>query len=120
MGLFLRAAVVVGVIYAASPVRDPAGPEFGSARALVQDQAGRAGAAALDYCIANPVQCRSAAAALAELERTPAPAEPTARPTLAGQTSPSQTSPGQTAPSQPIVPLPTPRPRNFDARHPAP
>jgi hypothetical protein len=108
MGLLLRAAIVVGVIYAASPVRDSAGPELGSARALVQDQAGRVGAAALDYCIANPVQCRSAVAAMAELDKTPK-AETAGRPAVSSQISPNQSP----------VPLPTPRPRDLEARHPA-
>src|SRR5438046_5998 len=117
MGLFLRAAVVVGVIYAASPVRDSAGPELGSTRALVQDQAGRGGAAALDYCIANPVQCRSAMSALAEIEHAPAPADPPSRPSVASQVAaPSQIA----APLPALVPLPTPRPRNLDARRSSP
>jgi len=117
MGLLLRAAVVVGVIYAASPVRDSAGPELGSARALVQDQARRVGAAALDYCIANPVQCRSAMSALAEIEHAPAPADPPFRASVAGQVAaPSQVA----APLPALVPLPTPRPRHLDSRRPAP
>lgn len=62
MGFLLRVGIVVAIIYALSPVREPIGTE--AARAMVGEAAENAGAAAIRYCAANPAECRRAAAAL--------------------------------------------------------
>ncbi|MCP8937807.1 hypothetical protein NK718_04715 [Alsobacter sp. SYSU M60028] len=81
MGFLLRVGIVVAIIYALSPVREPIGTE--AARAVVGEAAESAGAAAIRYCAANPAECRRAAAALGSVaprEAGSARAEPSSRP----------------------------------------
>jgi hypothetical protein len=64
MGFIFRAAVVIGLVYVASPLSDTAGPPLRTqAQDLVRTQAGKAADAALALCGADPGACLAQARA---------------------------------------------------------
>jgi hypothetical protein len=67
MGFIFRAAVVIGLVYVASPLSDTAGPPLRTqAQDLVRAQASKAADAALALCGADPVACLAQAGAAAK------------------------------------------------------
>lgn len=98
MGFLFRAAIVVGVIYAVSPLRDPTEPALPrrAREGLARGAAGLAGAA-MTYCKQDPSSCLAAAAqANGDI--------PSERPSMASVPA---------APAKPVGPTSAPAPRKI-------
>jgi hypothetical protein len=80
MGFLFRAAVVIGVIYAVSPLRDPAEPVVPpAARDGIARGAASLAGAAMAYCRQDPAVCLEAAGQAASQKPAPAAAPPAPR-----------------------------------------